>query len=130
MRSRLAAGVPLAVGLRADTPVVGIEHEYRVLAGDRQVDFAAVLHGLPVDGVRLDPSDANAYRTASGALVTADGREAEVATAPVSLRPGCTVEVEWRAFVAREQLRAVLPPALLLDGYSTHLNVEVDDAAV
>src|SRR5206468_955842 len=93
-------------------------------------DFATVLHGLPVDGVRLDPSDANAYRTVSGVLVTVDGREAEVATAPVSLRPGCTAEVEWRAHVARETLHAVLPRSLLLDGYSTHLNVEVDDGLV
>jgi hypothetical protein len=107
--------------------VLGIEHEYRVLDGDQQLDFAPLLHTLKVDGLRLDPTDPNAYRTPWGGLVTSDGREAEVAIAPVALRPGCTSELEWRTLVARDALASALPSHLRLDGYSTHLNLEVDD---
>ena len=127
MRQRLVEGFPLDVSARAGAPVLGIEHEYRVLDGDEQLDFAPLLHTLHVEGLRLDPTDPNAYRTSWGGLVTSDGREAEVAIAPVTLRPGCTAELEWRALVAQRTLAAVLPSHLRLDGYSTHLNLEVDD---
>ncbi|MEY2460438.1 MAG: hypothetical protein QOG30_2268, partial [Acidimicrobiaceae bacterium] len=67
------------------------------------------------------------YRTSWGGLVTSDGREAEVAIAPVALRPGWTSELEWRARFAHRTLASALPDNLRLDGYSTHLNIEVDD---
>jgi hypothetical protein len=127
VRGRLVEGLPLDVGQRSSAPVLGIEHEYRVLDGDVQLDFAPLLHTLEVDGLRLDPTDPNAYRTPWGGLVTSDGREAEVAIAPVALRPGCTSELEWRTLVARDALASALPSHLRLDGYSTHLNLEVDD---
>lgn len=130
MRPRLVEGVPLDVAVRAGAPVLGIEHEYRVLEGEEQLDFAPLLHTLKVDGLRLDPTDPNAYRTPWGGLVTSDGREAEVAIAPVTLQPGCTSELEWRSVVARRTLLDVLPSHLRIDGYSTHLNVEVDDDEV
>jgi hypothetical protein len=124
---RLVEGHPLDIGGSNDSPVIGVEHEYRVLDGDTQLDFATLLHGLAVDGARLDPTDPNAYRTRWGGLVTADGREAEVATAPVLLQPDCTSELEWRTVVARRTLASILPGSLRLDGYSTHLNLEIDD---
>ncbi|MEY2420967.1 MAG: hypothetical protein QOI95_1034 [Acidimicrobiaceae bacterium] len=127
MRPRPVEGFPLDVGGRAGAPVLGIEHEYRVLDGDEQLDFGPLLHTLHVEGLRLDPTDPNAYRTSWGGLLTSDGREAEVAIAPVMLRPGCTSEIEWRALVAHRVLAAALPDHLRLDGYSTHLNLEVDD---
>jgi len=130
VRSRLVEGVPLDVTARVGAPVLGIEHEYRVLDGDNQLDFAPLLHTLKVDGLRLDPTDPNAYRTPWGGLVTSDGREAEVAIAPVTLQPGCTSEIEWRSVVARRTLLEALPDHLRIDGYSTHLNVEVDDDEV
>jgi len=104
--------------------------ETDVLDGDVQLDFAPLLHTLKVDGLRLDPTDPNAYRTPWGGLVTSDGREAEVAIAPVTLQPGCTSEIEWRSVVARRTLLEALPDHLRIDGYSTHLNVEVDDDEV
>jgi len=110
--------------------VFGVEHEYRVYDGDQQLDFESLLHGLQVDGLRLDPTDPNAYRTRWGGVVTADGREAEIATAPVLLRPGCTTELEWRTVVAHHALASALPDHVRLDGYSTHLNLEVDDGDV
>ena len=127
MRPRLAEGVPLDVTARAGAPVLGIEHEYRVFDGAEQVDFAPLLHTLKIEGLRLDPTDPNAYRTSWGGLVTSDGREAEVAIAPVELRPGWTAELEWRALVAYRALERALPDQLRLDGYSTHVNLEVDD---
>ena len=108
----------------------GVEHEYRVLHGDTQLDFARHVHELGFEGVRLDPTDPNAYRMPWGGLITADGHEAEVATAPVALRPGCTDEIEWRTSVAAQSLRSVLPDELRIDGYSTHLNLEVHDRDV
>lgn len=130
MRLRPAAGVPLHLGPRAHLPVFGVEHEYRVVHGNAQLDFGRHVHEYGFDGVRLDPTDPNAYRTPWGGLITADGREAEVATAPVPLRPGCTDELEWRTSVAHRALRLALPDQLQLDGYSTHLNLEVDDREV
>lgn len=127
MRPRLVEGVPLDVGARTSAPVLGVEHEFRVLEGERQLDFATFLHNLPIEGLRLDPTDPNAYRTPWGGLITTDGREAEVAIAPVAIGPGCTNELQWRLDVAHRALRDVLPARLRLDGYSTHINVEVDD---
>ena len=127
MRARLVEGFPLDVRGCVGAPVLGIEHEYRVLEGELQLDFEPLLHTLRVEGLRLDPTDPNAYRTPWGGLVTSDGREAEVAIAPVMLRPGCTSELEWRTLVARRTLASALPDRLRLDGYSTHLNIEIDD---
>ena len=112
------------------TPVVGVEHEYRVLDGDAQVDFRTIVHELALDGLRLDPTDPNAYRCGWGGLVTADGLEAEVATPPITLRPGCTREVERATVFARGVLTDALPTSLTVDGYSTHVNVAVDDDEV
>jgi len=110
--------------------VLGVEHEFRVFDGDKQLDFESFIHNLPIEGVRLDPTDPNAYRTPWGGLLTADGREAEVAIAPVALRPGCTDELARRLDVAHTSLVDVLPARMRLEGYSTHLNVEVDDRDV
>src|SRR5206468_3185246 len=121
---------PLEVAARTTAPVLGVEHEFRVFDGDRQLDFGSFIHNLPVDGLRLDPTDPNAYRTPWGGVLTADGREAEIAIAPVALRPGCTSELARRLEVARTSLIEVLPARLRLDGYSTHLNIEIDDKDV
>jgi hypothetical protein len=128
--SRRRDGYPLELRSRPAPPVLGIEHEYRVLDGEEQLDFSAMLHHLKVDGLRLDPTDPNAYRCPWGGLVTADGREAEVAIAPVTMKPGCTSEMEWRTAVAQRALASALPVSLTLDGYSTHINVEIDDRDV
>lgn len=130
MRSRLVEGLPLEVAARSTVPVLGVEHEFRAFDGDKQLDFESFIHNLPIEGVRLDPTDPNAYRTPWGGVLTADGREAEIAIAPVPLRPGCTNELERRIDVAHTSLVEVLPARIRLDGYSTHLNIEVDDRDV
>lgn len=70
------------------TPLAGIEHELAVWSGTRRVDFRTVLPALPGLGPAIDPSDSNARRGAWGGVLTADGREAEIATPPAALAPG------------------------------------------
>ena len=69
--------------------VVGLEHEYRVWLGRHLVDFRTVVHHLNLGRPRLDPADLNAYRLESGAVLTADETEAELALAPMFVGPGC-----------------------------------------
>src|SRR5262249_22181364 len=61
---------------------------------------------------------------------TADGREAEIAIPPIVVRPGCTHAAEHATVVGRELLRDAIPAPMRLAGYSTHLNVEIDDDVV
>jgi hypothetical protein len=107
--------------------LLGLEHEFRVLAGDVQVDFRGLIHGLALGQPNLDPADPNAYRLASGAALTCDGREAEIALAPIALRPGFADELRGRASSERRALVARLAPDLVLDGGSTHISVSMDD---
>lgn len=122
-------GLSLADLLEPDphTEFVGIEHEYRVFDGDRQVDFREVIHTLGLPRPFLDPGDLNAYWLPSGTKLTADEREAEIATPPEPVEPGFTSVVVARAAEARRDLQALLPPTWRLEGYSTHINVSVDN---
>ena len=62
----------------------GVEREWRVVRRNgAAVDFRELVDRLPLDGRRLDPDDPHAHRCRWGGVVTADGREAEVATPPV-----------------------------------------------
>jgi hypothetical protein len=110
-----------------DRPVGGVEHEYRVRRDAEVVDFRTVVDALGV-GRRLDPGDPHAHRGAWGGVVTADGREAEVATPPVVLEPGFAVALH--AWAARGRAAVVGGGGLELEGYSTHVSVEVDDRIV
>jgi hypothetical protein len=107
--------------------LLGLEHEFRVLVGNRQVDFGRLLHDLSIPGRRVDPADPNAYRGAWGGAITADDREAEIAVAPVEWRPGCPAELVARARLGRSLLAASLPPEARLEGFSTHLSVAIPD---
>ena len=127
---RRNAGEPLPLRGADDRRVIGLEHEYRVLEDAQPIDFRSVIHRLDADGLRLDPTDPNAYRCGWGGLLTADGPEAEVAVAPVPVGAGCSFELERRATVARDVLGTLLPDALVLEGYSTHLSIELDDDVV
>ncbi len=108
----------------------GVEHEYTVLADGRTVDFRGLIHTLDIPGRRLDPADRNAYRCGWGGAITADGREAEIATPPMPLERGFAAAVVHSAARGRACLDGVLPVGTQLRGYSTHINVSVPDGRV
>jgi len=109
-------------------PLIGLEHEYYLSSGGRPRDFREMIHDLPVPGRRLDPGDANAYRLTSGLALTCDDAEAEVASPPVAVGKGFTSELEGWAAHGLHTLRELLPPAIDLEGASTHLSVSAPDA--
>ena len=111
----------------------GIEQEFVVSGPDGPVDFTRWIRAGAVPGKRLDRADPNAHRQPSGGVITADGREAEIATAPAPLAPGFTDSLSSSLHQLRAELAGVVGghdlPATL-DGVSTHLNVEIVDARV
>jgi hypothetical protein len=113
------------------TLLAGVEREWRVVArGGRQRDFAALIDALPLDGRRLDPDDLHAHRCRWGGVITADGREAEVATPPVAVKTGAAADLEELARLGYQRLRAAVPRGLRLEGYSTHINMSAPDRTV
>ncbi len=110
--------------------LIGLEHEFRVLFNGQPVDFSRLIHTLPIDGLRVDPADPNAYRGPRGEKITCDEREAEIAVAPIARGPGCTAVVVERAHAGRATLSAALPEGAELEGFSTHLSVAVPDNLV
>ncbi len=123
-----------------ETPmrVIGIENE-----------FVLHRHGYPTsakrymgDFVKLIGrptfSKANhSYRLWTGGAFYVDGREPEVCTPPIELRPGCATEcvdsiVLHRNMVVEmvDRYNTYLENGLSLEGYSTHYNFQVDDAEI
>jgi hypothetical protein len=120
------------VGIAPDDPpggLLGVEQEFtvRTRAG-WPVDFGELLPDLTVGRDALDPSLPGARRWRSGAVLSADGREAEVAAPPVAVRPGFAAETTAWGHAARRDLAKLLPESYALSGYSTHFSVSVDDA--
>jgi len=101
----------------------GIEQEFYVFEGGRQVDFRDVVHSLGLPGARIDPSDRNAYRLEDGTLVTADGTEAEFATVPLLTVPGFAPGLAALSNRLYASLRPLIPAQLELRGAATHINV-------
>lgn len=105
--------------------LVGVEHEFVVRLDGRQIDFRQVIHRLEIPGRQIDAADPNAYRGAWGGSITADGPEAEIATPPVTVGPMVGARVASIAAAGASVLRGALPPGATLEGYSTHLSVQV-----
>ena len=83
--------------------------------------------------MHLDPSDPNARRGVWGGVLTLDGLDPEVVTAPEPLRLGCVDRVHDGLAHGRAALESDLRAAGLdveLTGYSTHVSVEVPDERV
>jgi hypothetical protein len=123
--------VALLGGAHVDAPgsLLGVEQEFTVRTSTAwPADFRELYPALSVNGAALDPADPNARRCRSGVVVTVDGREAEVATPPVPVRPGFAHETEAWARAARDELVGLLPDAYAVSGYSSHLSVSIDDA--
>lgn len=127
------SGVPTTIAAvacgRDGARLIGVEREYWVRRGGQRVDARTVWAGLSGAGAAIDPGDPNSRRGPTGAVITTDGPHAEIATPPVDLRPGCTLEVLAHAAAAEAHLRGQLD-RLSLIGYSTHISVEVDDRIV
>ena len=62
--------------------LLGVEHEYRVMDEHaRRLGAAPMLTARGgIHGRRIDPGDANAWRTSDSAVLTVDGDEAEMAS--------------------------------------------------
>ena len=111
----------------AATRWFGVEHEYVLRTDDGPLDARLLLPTLPLDGRRLDPGDRHAVRCGWGGVVTADGREIEVATPPARLGSDGVAEAVRLSGAGAAAVLEALPEDVRLSGYSTHLNVEVDE---
>ena len=109
--------------------LLGVEQEFTVRThAGWPVDFGDLLPDLVGWGAdALDPSLPGARRCRSGAVLSADGREAEVAIPPVPVRPRFADDTAAWGRAARRELTELLPESFSLSGYSTHLSVSVDD---
>jgi hypothetical protein len=119
---RLAAHASRRPGARR----LGLEHEYAVFAGTRQVDYRPLIARAPVSGARLHPTNQQLYYAPSGVAVMADGVVAEAASPPERLAPGFAGALERWGVHGRALLARTLPEGHALLGGSTHLSVQVD----
>ena len=123
--------VGIALTPRELTPRVGVEHEYGVWSGSAQVDFRQLLPVVAGDLRALDPGDPRARRLPSGVMLTADGREAELATPPLPWDGRAPEALDALLAAERGVLAARAAEAAAVDrltGFSTHVNVTVPDA--
>ena len=111
---------------------IGVEHELCLWSGADRVDFRHLITRVAGDLATLDPGDPRARRLPSGVALTADGWEAELATPPLPTSPSAPGRVDALLRAERTELRD-LSATLGVDritGFSTHLNVSVDDNRV
>ena len=121
---RALRSVPRAVrrAQRIRAPRVGIEHEFEVTLHGKPIDFRRLLPQLLVGQVRADPADPLATRMPWG-VITADGLEAEIATAPIEVTPGFVARAVDATIEAGRALREACPADHRLIGFSTHISV-------
>ncbi|HEX9694703.1 MAG TPA: hypothetical protein VGB64_00150 [Actinomycetota bacterium] len=121
--------------LRAPGEIVGVEMEFEVVEHGCRLDFrdliADVVGG---DDRRWFPLDPHARYLPSGAVVTCDGMEAEIATPPVRTRRGHPSAVADEVLARRAELETLVRRfnersgrSVELRGYSTHLNAFVPE---
>jgi hypothetical protein len=112
---------------------VGVEHELRVWAGPVQLDFRQVLPEIAGHLRSLDPGDPRARRLPSGVVLTADGREAELATPPIAWDAAAPRLLDELLAAERSELAGRVGEAAGADrltGFSTHVNLSVPDDRV
>jgi hypothetical protein len=129
LNRRFAASLTSAGSHDAAASLVGLEHEYRLLDGERQVDFRQVIRSLALSQHHLDPGDPYAYRVATGAVVTCDQAEAEVVLPPTRVGPHFARQIEATAARERRRLMERLPRTWTAEGYSTHISVAIPAGA-
>ncbi len=126
-------GVPILLTGGSAPRRVGVEHEYALWCGSAQIDFRRLLPVITADLRTLDPGDPRARRLPSGVMITADGREAELATPPLPWDGSAPGTLDELLAVERSVLAARAAEAAgadLVTGFSTHVNVSVPDELV
>ena len=124
-------GLPIPLADVRDVRRAGVEHEYRLSAAGEQVDFRTVLPAVAGHLRCLDPGDPRARRLPSAVALTADGREAELATPPLAITHDVPGVLDRMLAVERSRLAAATAPSVdAVTGFSTHVNVSVPDAVV
>ncbi|HVL89887.1 MAG TPA: hypothetical protein VM841_06595 [Actinomycetota bacterium] len=116
--------------LRAPAEIVGVEMEFEVVEAGRRLDFRDLIDEVVGGGDRRwFPMDPHARYLPSGAIVTCDGMEAEIATPPVRARRGHPSAVADEMLTRRAELDTLVRRynertgrRIELRGYSTHLN--------
>lgn len=101
--------------------------------GGERLDFRRHIHSMELGRRDLVPGAPFAYWRPTGAIVTADRMEAEIATPPVVLGPGFATALDgWMAWERTQLAQRIRPHTLR--GDSTHINVtlpsDVDPDAV
>jgi hypothetical protein len=105
----------------------GVELEFAVLEGGRQLDFSRLATLLAVPGQALHPTRRDTFLTDEGVALSVDGVVAEIATPPIEIGPGFAARLsDWVETGAAALARWVEGRELV--GGSSHLNVEVDAA--
>jgi hypothetical protein len=131
---RTGDALAAALGPAPTTPPgawLGLEHEFVVR--DRSgapLDFRGLIPEIGLGHRHLDPADPNAHRLESGAVVTCDEVEAEIAIPPVPGTGSFPSRVVSAAEEARAALRHRLPRGARLEGWSTHLSLSLRGEAV
>lgn len=131
----LGATLARRLDARADRELcrVGVEHELQVWAPDGQQDFRLLIPRVAGPVGVPHPGDPRARWLASGLALTADGWEAELVTPPLALRRDAPDRIAAMLDLERVRLLHSLhevDPHVRLVGFSTHVNVSVDDRSV
>jgi hypothetical protein len=109
-------------------PVVGVEQEFSLFDRTKPVGFRSLIDQIGLGQPSLDPDDPNAHRLATGSVVTCDGNEAEIASAPIEIAPGFGAAAQDWAARETASLADRLPDPIRMKGFSTHISVEVPES--
>jgi hypothetical protein len=115
---------------QAAADLVGLEYEFEVVENTQRLDFRDLIDEVVGGGERRwFPFDPHARFLASGAVVTCDDTEAELAIAPIPRRSGVATAAADELLARRGELVAAIRQfnentgrSLALRGYSTHLS--------
>ena len=121
--------VPLPLGGPVQRRRLGVERELSLWRGKEAVDFRQLIDVIAGHLAPLDPGDPRARRLPSGVALTADGREAELATPPLPVSFDTPRQIDALLRTERTELRdlVALHGVGRISGFSTHLNVSVPD---
>ena len=123
---------------QAPADLIGLEYEFEAVEMGARVSFGDVIDEVVGGGERRwFPFDSCARFLASGAVVTCDETEAELAIPPITRRPGVATIATDELLARRGELYAAVHQfnegtgrSLELRGYSTHLSAYCPPATI